>query len=99
MVPWRHHVEIMRHTQSPEEALFYITKTVEEGWSRSTLLVKLKSDLYSRQGHALNNFARALPTTQGDLAGEMLKDPYNFDFIALRDKYVERELEDALIGV
>ena len=96
-VPWRHHIEIMTHCKSVEEAMFYLTKTVEEGWSRSTLIVNLKSNLYSRQGHAPNNFARALPASQSELADDLLKDPYNFDFIALRDKYVERELEDALI--
>jgi len=95
--PWGHHIEIMTHCKSVEEAIFYLTKIVEEGWSRSTLIVNLKSDLYSRQGHAPNNFARSLPPSQGELASELLKDPYNFDFVALRDKYVERELEDALI--
>jgi len=97
LVPWRHHVEIIRHCETLAEAIFYVSKTAEEGWSRSTLIVNLKSSLFSRCGNAPNNFASALPEPQSELAGDILKDPYNFDFIALREKYVERELEDALI--
>jgi predicted nuclease of restriction endonuclease-like (RecB) superfamily len=97
-VPWRHHVEIFSHSKSPEEAMFYILKTAENGWSRRSLQDNLKSDLYSRQGKAPNNFTHFLPLPQSALAGEMLKDPYNFDFISLRDEYIEDELEDALVA-
>lgn len=97
-VPWGQHIEIFTHSKTVEEAVFYVAKTVENNWSRSTLQDYLKSDLYARQGKAPNNFARFLPSAQSDLAGEMLKDPYNFDFIALRDKYVEQELEDVLVA-
>jgi predicted nuclease of restriction endonuclease-like (RecB) superfamily len=95
-VPWRHHVEIVTRCKSIEEAGFYVDKTIDESWSRRTLIDSIKSDLFTRQGHAPNNFTRLLPAPQGALANEMLKDPYNFDFIALRREYVERELEDAL---
>jgi len=97
-VPWRHHIEIFAHTKTIEEAQFYIAKVVENNWSRATLKDNLKSDLYARQGHAPNNFSRFLPAPQSALAGEVLKDPYNFDFIALREEYVEREFEDALVA-
>jgi len=97
-VPWRHHIEIFTHANSIDEELFYIAKTIENGWSRSTLKDKIKSDLFSRQGQAPNNFLHFLPVPQSSLAGEMLKDPYNFDFIALREEYIEKELEDALVA-
>jgi predicted nuclease of restriction endonuclease-like (RecB) superfamily len=96
-VPWGQHIEIFTRSKSAEEAAFYVAMTVENSWSRSTLKDYIKSDLYARQGKAPNNFMRLLPMPQGALAGEMLKDPYNFDFIALRNEYIERELEDALI--
>jgi predicted nuclease of restriction endonuclease-like (RecB) superfamily len=96
-VPWGQHIEIFTHSNTPQEAVFYVAKTVENGWSRSTLKDYIKSDLYARQGKAPNNFTRFLPVPQSALAGEMLKDPYNFDFITLRDEYIERELEDALV--
>ena len=95
-IPWRHHVEIFTKCKSVKEALFYIRKTVENGWSRAVLMNFLDTDLYQRQGKTLNNFDRLLPEVQSDLAKEVLKDPYNFDFITLTDRYKERELETAL---
>ena len=56
----------------------------------------LEADLYSVQGKSLNNFSRLLPEPQSDLANEIIRNPYNFSFIALTDKYKEKELEDAL---
>jgi predicted nuclease of restriction endonuclease-like (RecB) superfamily len=57
----------------------------------------LEVDLYSAQGKALNNFSRLLPDSQSDLASEIIKDPYNFGFLTLSERYKEKELEDALI--
>ena len=79
-----------------KEAIFYIRKTIENGWSRAMLMNFMATGLYQRQGKALNNFDRLLPEVQSDLAKELLKDPYNFDFITLTEKYRERELEAAL---
>ncbi len=96
-IPWRHHVEIFTHAQSAEEARFYISKTLENGWSRNVLANMMEADLYHTQGTAITNFAEKLPAPESDLAQQTLKDPYCFDFIALRKRYTERELEDALM--
>jgi predicted nuclease of restriction endonuclease-like (RecB) superfamily len=96
-IPWRHHVEIFTKCKTVHEALFYVQKTIENGWSRAVLMNFLDADLYSAQGKSLNNFSRLLPEAQSDLANEILKDPYNFDFFTLTEKYKEKELEDALI--
>ncbi|SHF06662.1 Predicted nuclease of restriction endonuclease-like (RecB) superfamily, DUF1016 family [Tissierella praeacuta DSM 18095] len=61
------------------------------------LLNFLDTDLYTRQGKAITNFTNNLPSTQGDLANDMTRDPYNFDFIAIRQNYDEKELKDALM--
>ena len=95
-IPWGHHIQIFTTCKSPKEALFYIKKTVENGWSRAVLMNFLDADLYHKQGKALNNFDRLLPEVQSDLAKEVLKDPYNFDFLTLTENYKERELETAL---
>jgi predicted nuclease of restriction endonuclease-like (RecB) superfamily len=97
-VPWGHHLYIMSSCKDINKAVFYLQKTVENGWSRAVLLNFLDTDLYERQGKAVNNFSRVLPDTQSDLAQQTLKDPYTFDFITLTDDYKERELEDALTG-
>jgi predicted nuclease of restriction endonuclease-like (RecB) superfamily len=63
------------------EREWYVRKTVESGWSRDTLELWIESDLYHRQGKALTNFQKALPTAQSGLAEQIVKDPYSFDFI------------------
>ena len=95
-VPWMHHVLIMQKCNSIEEALFYIQKTIEEGWSRSTLDNCLRADYFHASGGALTNFSERLPAPQGDLAQELLKENYDLGFITLPKKYDETALEDAI---
>lgn len=97
-VPWGHIRTIIDKCHvSREKAEFYIRKTVESGWSRAVLLKYLDSGLYERQGRAVNNFPGTLPAPQGDLARVNTRDPYQFDFLAIRDDYDEREHKDALM--
>ena len=96
-IPWGHNQRIMYKCKDVQEALFYIQKTMDNNWSRNVLVHQIESDLYTRQGKAVNNFQVKLPEPQSDLAEQTLKDPYNFDFLALREEYNERELEDALV--
>ena len=95
-VPWGHHIEIVTKCKTIEEALFYVRKTIEESWSRSVLIDNIKAHLYQSSGNALTNFAEKLPTIQGKLAQEIVKDTYDFGFVSLPAGYDEKELEDAL---
>jgi len=95
-IPWGHNREIIAYCKSVKEALFYVQKTIENGWSRAVLMNFMEADLFSAQGKALTNFSRLLPEPQSDLANQILKDPYNFDFLTLTKDYKEKELEDAL---
>ena len=92
-VPWGHHLYIISQCKDVDRAVFYLKKTVENGWSRAVLLNYLDTNLYERQGKAVNNFNRLLANPQSELAAQTLKDPYNFDFLTLDGKYRERELE------
>lgn len=96
-VPWGHHIQIFTHSKSVPEALFYIDKTIENGWSRSELEAEMGDDLYSKEGKAITNFDEKLPAPYSGLAKAILKSPYDFGFI---DKKItsERQLEDALSG-
>ncbi len=96
-IPWGHNVRILDKTKTPEEREFYIYKTIENGWSRNVLVLQIESKLYERQGKAVTNFELTLPKPQSDLARQLLKDPYNFDFLTLHDEAVERDLEKALL--
>lgn len=98
-IPWGHHKYIIdKCSGNPYKALFYIRQTIENGWSRNVLLNFLDTDLYERQGKALTNFKRTLPKETSDLAYEMTKDPYNFAFTGIAEKYNERILKEALLA-
>ena len=83
--------------QIPEVFSTIINKTIEGNWSRNRLTSALKSRLYAREGSAVTNFKDILPTAQGQMAQEILKDPYNFNFLTMQEEYQEKELEDALV--
>ena len=97
-IPWGHNRMILDKCKgNPEKALFYVKKTLENNWSRAVLMNFLDTDLYERQGKAITNFSLTLPAEQSELAQAITKDPYNFDFISIREKYDEKELKDALM--
>lgn len=96
-IPWGHNQRIMYKCQNVDEALFYVRKTMDNGWSRSVLEHQIESGLFQRQGNAITNFDVRLPEVHSDLAKQTLKDPYHFDFLTLREKYDEKELEQALV--
>lgn len=97
-IPWGHNIVIISKCKNPEEACFYLQKTIQNNWSRSVLTHHLESNLFKREGKSITNFEATLPTPQSDLARETLKDPYNFDFLTLTEKHNEKELEDALVN-
>lgn len=97
-IPWGHNQRIVYKCESIQEALFYVQKTMDNGWSRNVLEHQIDSGLYDRQGKAITNFSIKLPEPQSDLAVQTLKNPYNFDFLTLREEYDEKELEDALVN-
>ena len=98
-VPWGHHMLLIdKCSDAPQKALFFARQTVENGWSRSTLLNALSTDLYERQGKALTNFGRTLPAETSDLAQELTKDPYNFAFTGITGRYNEKLLKDSLLN-
>ena len=98
LIPWGHQKHILDKCKSTQEALFYVQKTIKNGWSRAMLMNFIDANLYNTQGKAINNFDRLLPDVHSDLARETLKDPYNFDFLTLTENYKEKELEDALVA-
>ena len=93
LIPWGHQKLLIDKCKNDQaRALFYVRKTLENNWSRDILLNFLDTELYERQGKALTNFHRLLPEPQSGLAQSITKDPYNFDFLTLREKYDEKEL-------
>ena len=96
-LPWGHAIKLVESVKSPEQRIWYARQAAEHGWSRNVLAHQIDSDLFARQGRALTNFGRTLPVPQSDLAQELIKDPYSFDFLSLGPEITERELEQGLL--
>lgn len=96
-IPWGHNILIFSKSKSKKEAQFYLQKTMENNWSRAVLQYHIETNSYIRQGKAITNFKSTLPPTDSDLANELLKSPYNFEFLSLSERAKEKELEDKLV--
>lgn len=96
-LPWGHNILIFTKSNDKAEALFYITETISQNWSREVLALQIKSRLYDRSGKIISNFKNTLLLPSADLAQQYLKDPYIFDFVALAENYKERDIENQLI--
>lgn len=98
-IPWDHQCRIVSKCKgNPEKALFFVRKVIENNWGRDMLLNFLSTDLYERSGKTISNFSQTLPALQSDLAQQVTKDPYVFNFLTMTEHYNERELEDALVA-
>jgi len=96
-IPWRSNLALLDKLDSQEIRLWYARQTIENGWSRDILTMQIESSLHQRQGKALNNFPSALPPADSDMAAQVFKDPYLFDFLGTADPRKEREVEQALV--
>ena len=97
LIPWRSNLALLDKLKDPEQRLWYAQKTIENGWSRDILSFQIETQLHKRLGKATNNFELALPPADSDMASQIFKDPYIFDFLTLDEPFRERELETGLI--
>ncbi len=97
-LPWRHNIALIDKLKTQEHRLWYAQKAIENGWSRDILVYQIESNLLQRQGEAVTNFDRTLPQPQSDLAKQLIKDPYSFEFLSIQETAQERELEQALVN-
>ena len=96
-LPWFHIVLLLTKVSEPTEREWYARQAVQNGWTRVVLESNVKNRLYQRQGAAVTNFSERLPAPHADLASQILKDPYHFDFLGLGEEAHERDIENALI--
>jgi len=95
---WYHHLTLLEKLETAETRLWYAKATLEHGWSRNVLVHQIVFRALERQGAAQTNFTRTLPAPQSDLAHNLLKDPYSFDFLNQGQAAHERDLERGLIN-
>jgi predicted nuclease of restriction endonuclease-like (RecB) superfamily len=98
LLPWSTNHVLLHKLKDPATRLWYARKTLEHGWSRAVLTVQIETKLHERSGKAVTNFERTLPPAQSDMAREVLKDPYTFDFLSLSEAAQERDLERGLVA-
>lgn len=96
-ISWAHNILLIQAVKDTSIRFWYMQKVIEQGWSRDTLALMIKSKAHERQGTAITNFENRLPALQSDLARQILKDPYIFDFLTLTEPFEERELEVGLV--
>ena len=96
-LPWAHNVILIQKVKDLPARLWYAEQAFAHGWSRDVLSLQIQSRARQRHGQAVTNFQQTLPPPQSDLAAQLLKDPYFFDFLTLEKPFHERELETGLL--
>lgn len=96
-IGWYQNIALLDKLDTPGERLWYAQKAAQEGWSQPVLCLQIDNQLSRREGKAQNNFALTLPPADSDLASQIFKDPYLFDFVGTGDPRREREVEQALV--
>ncbi|MEW5821773.1 MAG: PDDEXK nuclease domain-containing protein [Cyanobacteriota bacterium] len=98
-LPWWHNVILIDKIETSEERLWYAQQAIKNGWSRNVMVLQIESQLYDRQvlANKTTNFELTLPKPQSDLAQQLIKDPYTFDFLTIVDDYKEKEIEQELV--
>ena len=96
-ITWYHNIALLEKVADSKDRLWYARKAHEEGWSRNILVMQVKRNLHDRLGKAVTNFTSALPPADSDMAAQVFKDPYLFDFLGTADPRREHEVEQALV--
>lgn len=97
------HIKTLIYIDDPLKRDFYLQMCQQERWSTRTLQQRLDSMLFertalSRQPDAVLAQELATLREQGELSPALLlKDPYVLDFLGLQDRYLEKDLEDAIL--
>ena len=99
---WSHFLELI-YLKEPLARDFYTQMCVQEGWSvrrlrerKNTLLFE-RTALSRQSEEVLAEEIKAL-RERGDVTPPLLlKDPYVLDFLGLHDRYLEKDLEDAIL--
>ena len=97
-IPWTHNCVLLDKVKNLQERLWYIKQVMKYGWSRNIMTLQIDHGLYDQPGKAITNFEQTLPAPDSDLAAQLIKDPYNLDFLTLSNTIRESELERAIVS-
>lgn len=97
-LPWGQNLVLLERLDEPATRIWYAEQVIAHGWSRAILAINIQRQLHKRAGRAVNNFKATLPPPDSDLAAQVFKDPYLFDFLGTADPRRERDVEDSLVA-
>jgi predicted nuclease of restriction endonuclease-like (RecB) superfamily len=97
-ISWYHNLALLEKIKDEKTRIWYAKQAKINGWSRNILTLQIESNLHKRIGQTANNFDIALPPEDSDMAKQIFKDPYLFDFVGTGEIRRERELELKLVG-
>jgi predicted nuclease of restriction endonuclease-like (RecB) superfamily len=92
-IPWRNNQALLDKLKDSELRVWYAEQNAVNGWSRDILSVQIESQLHKRIGQTANNFEITLPPVDSDMANQVFKDPYLFDFLGTAEVRKESELD------
>jgi predicted nuclease of restriction endonuclease-like (RecB) superfamily len=96
-ITWYHNIALLEKLDDAQTRLWYVRKTIANGWSHSILAMQIENAAHEREGKAITNFPATLPPPDSDMAAQVFKDPYLFDFLGTADPRREKEVEQALM--
>lgn len=95
---WRSIIMLMTKLKDNVVREWYALKALEHGWSSNVLWHMIDMRLIEREGQAVTNFPDTIPPLDSDMAVQIFKDPYVFDFVGTAEARREKEVERALVA-
>ena len=96
-ITWYHNQTILDKIKDHQTRIWYIQKTIENGWSRNVLVMQIEAQTHLKLGAAQTNFSLTLPKPTSDLAQQLIKSEYNFEFLGITENVHEKVIEKGLI--
>ena len=91
---WSHFIILIPLKESAKR-LFYAQKSIESSWSKRELKKQIERKVYERT--EISKIQNPLTIQNNTTKTPIFKDPYFLDFLGLKDGYLEKDLESAII--
>lgn len=99
-LPWGQNIVLFSRIKDLQERTYYAQCIIEQGWTRSTLVMQITSQAYERHLIApkQHNFSDSLPQHLADQASNTMKDVYMLDTLGLTAPVQEAEIENKMVA-
>lgn len=99
-IPWGQNLVITNKVKEMDAQKYYLEITRKHGWTRSTLVMQIKSEAYERHllSNKQHNFTETLPQQLAAQAHDTMKDIYMLDTLGLTPPVLEAEIETRMVA-